>query len=111
MDLLTQDWFILQDPAAPGEHIVMESVGLKLSPMWTSGLEAELFASNPAAQGMLVQKLDTPTLKESYLLALGMLGVERVLVGYQVGMPDAQGMDLETALRLIRRQLEPLRPS
>ena len=108
MDLLTQDWFILQDPTAPGEHIVMESVGLKLSPMWTSQLEAQLFAgSSPAAQGMLVQNLNSPILKESYLLALGILGVQRVVVGYKIGMPSAQGMEVETSLRLIRQQIKP----
>lgn len=108
MELLIQDWFILQDPTAPGEHIVMESVGLKLSPMWISQLEAQLFAnSSSAAQGMLVQNLNTPILKESYLLALGMLGVQRVVVGYKIGMPSAQGMEVETALRLIRQHMKP----
>lgn len=97
---LDSGWFILQDPIAPGEHLVMESMEVKLTPLWLSPEEAQTFAHrSPAAQGMLVQKLDTPTLKESYLLALGMLGVERVVLGYQPGIPNTQSMGLKQALK------------
>ena len=113
MDVLEADWFILQDPAVAGEHIVMESVGVKLSPLWLSQLEAQLFANaSPAARGMLVQKLDSPVVKEAYLLALQMLEVGRVLVGYQTGMPNAQSMEIAVALRQIRQLMKPtLKPN
>lgn len=108
MDVLDSDWFILQDPAAPGEHLVLESVGLKLSALWLSGEEAQGFAvTSPVAEGMLVQKLEGWTIKESYLLALGLLGVGKVLVGYQPGMPSAFSLDREATLRAIRHRMLP----
>jgi len=108
MDLFDQDWFVLQDPEAPGEHIVLQSLGLKLSPLWLSRQEAQGFAQkSPAAEGMLAQRLQSITLKESYLLALNVLGVNRVLIGYQPGMPIAASLDLAQTLGAIHHRMLP----
>lgn len=108
MDVLDTDWFILQDPAAPGEHLILESVGLKLSALWLSEEEAEGFAgASPVALGMLVQRLEGWALKESYLSALGLLGVDKVLVGYQPGMPNAFTLDRINTLEAIRHRMLP----
>lgn len=102
--MIDQTWFILQDPATPGEHIVLESVGVKLTPLWLSSDEAEQFANeNPAAKGMQVQRLETPVFKEAFIQAVAMLGVKRLLVGYRIGRPSGQAVELEVALLSLQR--------
>lgn len=108
MDVLETDWFILQDPTAPGEHLILESVGLKLSALWLATEEAEGFTqASPAAQGMLVQKLEGWALKESFLVALGLLSVDKVLVGYQPGLPGAFTLDRANTLEAIHHRMLP----
>lgn len=99
-------WYVLEDPQAPGEHLVMESVGQKLAPLWLSQEEAEAFARQSlAARGMQVGRLEEPALKEAFLVALGLLGVTHVVVGYQPGQPQAVLLERIQALQEVRRRM------
>lgn len=105
MEPLSANWYILEDPLAPGEHVVLESLGQKLGVIWLSRAEALAFSQNsPAAAGMAVAKLDTWVLKEAFLRAVGHLGVDRLLVGYQPGQPSAQMLESHKALSFFLEQ-------
>jgi hypothetical protein len=107
MDVLLEvPWYILEDPQAPGEHLVMESVGQKLAPLWLSHEEAEAFArQSPAARGMQVGRLEEPVLKEAFLVALGLLGVRQLVVGYRPGQPQAVLLERVGVLGEIRQRM------
>lgn|GEM_PF-5674626 len=100
MNPFEQPWFILSSET-PGEHLILEgSRGELLAPIWLSLEEAERFArATPAAQGMSVERLETPALKGSFLRALSLLHVERILLGYQPGSLEVPSFRLEEGLR------------
>lgn len=99
-------WYVLEDPQAPGEHLVMESVGQKLAPVWLSQEEAETFVrQSPASRGMQVGRLEDLVLKEAFLVALGLLGVRQLVVGYQPGQPQAVLLERAQALREIQQRM------
>ncbi len=94
MDVVDAVWHILENPAQPGEYVVLGSVRGKLSPVWLSEAEAEGFLlGQPGLEGMRVAELGTPVFKEAYLLALGRLSVAQVVFGYQPGQPQASVLD------------------
>jgi len=98
-DLLKATWYVLEDPQVAGEHLVLESLGQRLSTIWLSQDEARAFMEKtPTAAGMQVGKLEGYALKETYLVALGRLGVNQIVVGYQPGMFQAQVIPREKAL-------------
>lgn len=98
-DVLKATWYVLEDPQVPGEHLILESLGQKLSTIWFSQEEARAFMEKtPSTAGMQVGKLEGYVLKETYLIALGRLGVNQIVVGYQPGMLQAQVMPREKAL-------------
>lgn len=102
--ILKAAWYVLEDPQTPGEHLVLESLGQKLSAIWLSLEEARAFLEKtPGAAGMQVGKLEGYVLKEAYLTALGQLGVAQIVVGYQPGMFQAQVMPREKALERLNR--------
>lgn len=104
--ILEAPWYVLEDPQAPGEHLVMESVGQKLAPVWLSQEEAEVFArQSPAARGMQVGRLEDFALKEAFLLAVGLLGVGQLVVGYRPGQPQAVLLERAQALREIQQRM------
>ncbi|MER3445146.1 MAG: DUF3234 domain-containing protein [Meiothermus sp.] len=104
--VLQTPWHVLEDPAAPGEHLVMEALGRKLVPVWLSQEEAEVFLRlSPAAQGMRVGRLEGFLLKEAFLTALGLLGVTHVVVGYRPGQPQAVVLERSAALGEIQRHI------
>ncbi|MCV4677407.1 DUF3234 domain-containing protein, partial [Escherichia coli] len=54
-EILDAVWYVLENPAQPGECVVLDSLWRKLSPLWLSEAEARAFLEAlPAASGMRV---------------------------------------------------------
>ncbi|PZA08229.1 MULTISPECIES: DUF3234 domain-containing protein [unclassified Meiothermus] len=99
-DFLKATWYVLEDPQVPGEYLILESLGQKLTAIWLNQDEARAFmAKTPSAAGMQVEKLEGYALKETYLAALGRLGVDQLVVGYQPGVLQARLIPREKALQ------------
>lgn len=94
-------WYVLE--GEPGEHLVMEALGRRLSGVWTERALAEGFLAFHPELSMRVSPLETRPLKEAFLRALGMLKVEAVLVDYQPGAHRARLVRLEDLLEEVRR--------
>ncbi len=94
-------WYVLQ--GEPGEHLVLETPGRKLSAFWTEKALAEEFLKRYPHLGFTVEALKTRGLKEAFLRALGMLGVEALLLDYRPGVHRARMLGLEEALEEVRR--------
>ena len=94
-------WYVLE--GEPGEHLVMEALGRRLSGVWTDRALAERFLVFHPELGMRVSPLESRALKEAFLRALGMLKVEAVLVDYQPGAHRARLVRLEDLLEEVRR--------
>lgn len=97
---LSGAWYILE--GEPGEHLVLEALGKRLSGIWTSEALAQAFLLRYPELGMRVSVLQSRALKEAFLRALGMLGVEGVLLDYQPGAHRAQMAQLEALLEEVR---------
>ncbi|TBH21695.1 DUF3234 domain-containing protein [Thermus thermamylovorans] len=98
---LSGTWYVLE--GEPGEHLVMEALGQRLSGIWTSEALAQGFLARHPRLGMRVSPLESPALKEAFLRALGMLRVEGVLVDYEPGAHRARMARVEELLREVRR--------
>ncbi|MER3537464.1 MAG: DUF3234 domain-containing protein [Thermus sp.] len=94
---LSGTWFVLL--GEPGEHLVLESLGRRLSAFWTKREGAEAFLQAHPGLGMEVMALEGWPLKEAFLLALRRLGVEEVLVDYAPGAHQAKMASLEELLQ------------
>ncbi|WP_117236718.1 DUF3234 domain-containing protein [Thermus sediminis] len=94
-------WYVLE--GEPGEHLVVEALGRRLSGVWTDRALAEGFLAFHPELSMRVSPLETRALKEAFLRALGMLQVEAVLVDYQPGAHRARLVGLEDLLEEVRR--------
>ncbi|WP_243027227.1 DUF3234 domain-containing protein [Thermus albus] len=90
---LSGTWYILE--GEPGEHLVLEALGKRLSGIWTSEALAQSFLDRHPQLGMRVAPLASRALKEAFLRALAMLGVEGVLVDYEPGVHQARMARLE----------------
>lgn len=97
---LSGAWFILV--GGPGEHLVLESLGRRLSAFWTERAGAEAFLRGHPELGMDVMPLEGWSLKEAFLLALKRLGVEGVLVDYTPGAHQAEMASIEDLLEEVR---------
>ncbi|WP_038047101.1 DUF3234 domain-containing protein [Thermus caliditerrae] len=97
---LSGTWYVLE--GEPGEHLVMEALGQRLSGIWTSQALAEAFLARHPDLGMRVSSLESPALKEAFLRALAMLKVEAVLVDYQPGVHQARMARVEALLEVMR---------
>ncbi|WP_243029351.1 DUF3234 domain-containing protein [Thermus altitudinis] len=91
---LSGTWYVLE--GEPGEHLVLEALGKRLSGIWTSEALAQAFLERHPHLGMRVSPLASRALKEAFLRALGMLGVEGVLVDYEPGAHRARMAGLAT---------------
>jgi|UPI00035C9BE0 hypothetical protein len=98
---LSGDWYILE--GEPGEHLVMEALGRRLSGLWTQEALAQAFLARHPDLGMRVARLESRALKEAFLRALSLLGVEAVLVDYQPGVHQAPMAKVEDLLEEVRR--------
>ncbi|GAB5602109.1 DUF3234 domain-containing protein [Thermus sp. FJN-A] len=98
---LSGDWYVLE--GEPGEHLVLEALGERLSGIWTERALAEAFLARHPELGMRVSPLGSRALKEAFLRALGMLQVEAVLVDYRPGMHRARMMRVEDLLQEVQR--------
>jgi hypothetical protein len=93
-------WFVLV--GGPGEHLVLESLGRRLSALWTRRQGAEAFLQAHFGLGMEVMALEDWPLKEAFLLALRRLGVEGVLVDYAPGAHRAEMASLDDLLKEVQ---------
>jgi hypothetical protein len=94
-------WYVLE--GEPGEHLVVEALGQRLSGIWTRRELAEAFLAHHPHLGMRVSPLESPALKEAFLRALGMLQVEAVMVDYRPGGHRAQVAKVVELLKEVRR--------
>jgi hypothetical protein len=94
-------WYVLE--GEPGEHLVMEALGKRLSGVWSKRELAERFLALHPELGMRVSALESRALKEAFLRALGMLKVEAVLVDYQPGVHQARLLQVQDLLEEVRR--------
>lgn len=97
---LSRVWYVLE--GGPGEHLVVEALGRRLSGVWTEEALAQAFLDRHPHLGMRVSPLESRALKEAFLRALGLLGVEAVLVGYQPGAHRARVVEVEALLQEVR---------
>lgn len=97
---LSGPWYILE--GEPGEHLVLEVLGQRLSGIWTSEALAQGFLARHPELGMRVSPLETRALKEAFLRALGMLKVDGVLVDYEPGAHRARMARVEVLLEEVR---------
>jgi hypothetical protein len=95
---LSGTWYVLE--GEPGEHLVVEALGRRLSGVWTTRAGAERFLAFYPELGMRVSPLESRALKEAFLRALK---VEAVLVDYQPGAHQARLAQVEDLLREVRR--------
>ncbi|MGC8875575.1 DUF3234 domain-containing protein [Thermus sp.] len=98
---LSGTWYVLE--GEPGEHLVVEALGERLSGIWTSRELAEAFLAYHPHLGMRVSALEGWALKEAFLTALRMLRVEAVMVDYRPGTHRAQVAKVEDLLKEVRR--------
>jgi len=98
---LSGTWYVLE--GEPGEHLVVEALGQRLSGIWTSRELAEGFLAHHPHLGMRVGPLEGWALKEAFLRALRMLRVEAVMVDYRPGVHRAQVAKVEDLLKEVRR--------
>ena len=98
---LSGTWYVLEGD--PGEHLVVEALGERLSGIWTSRELAEAFLAHHPHLGMRVSALESRALKEAFLRALGMLQVEAVMVDYRPGTHRAQVARVKDLLEEARR--------
>ncbi|AEV15960.1 hypothetical protein TCCBUS3UF1_9150 [Thermus sp. CCB_US3_UF1] len=98
---LSGTWYVLE--GEPGEHLVLEALGQRLSGLWTSEELAQSFLARHPELGMRVSPLEGWTLKEAFLRALALLKVEAVLVDYRPGVHRARLVRLEDLLWEVRR--------
>jgi len=94
-------WYVLE--GEPGEHLVVEALGQRLSGIWTRRELAEAFLAHHPHLGMRVSPLESRALKEAFLRALGMLKVEAVMVDYRPGVHRAQVAKVAELLEEVRR--------
>ncbi|WP_337844556.1 DUF3234 domain-containing protein [Thermus sp.] len=97
---LSRVWYVLE--GEPGEHLVVEALGRRLSGVWTEEALAQGFLDRHPHLGMRVSPLESRALKEAFLRALGLLGVEAVLVDYQPGAHRARVVEVEALLQEVR---------
>lgn len=97
---LSGTWYVLE--GEPGEHLVVEAPGRRLSGIWTKRSLAEAFLAHHEGLGMRVSSLESRALKEAFLRVLGMLQVEAVLVDYRPGVHRARVVRVEELLKEVR---------
>lgn len=97
---LSRVWYVLE--GGPGEHLVVEALGRRLSGVWTEEALAQAFLDRHPHLGMRVSPLESRALKEAFLRALGLLGVEAVLVDYRPGAHRARVVEVEALLQEVR---------
>ncbi len=93
-------WYVLE--GEPGEHLVVEALGRRLSGVWTQEALAQGFLAHHPHLGMRVSPLESRALKEAFLRALGLLGVEAVLVDYRPGSHRARVVELGDLLKEVQ---------
>lgn len=98
---LSATWYVLQ--GGPGEHLVLETPERRLSAFWTDKALAEEFLRRYPEVGLSATALESRGLKEAFLRALGLLGVEALLVDYRPGDHRARMVRLEELLEEVRR--------
>ncbi len=97
---LSGTWYVLE--GEPGEHLVVEALGRRLSGIWTDSALAEAFLAHHGELGMRVSPLESRALKEAFLRALRMLQVEAVLLDYRPGVHRARVVRVEDLLEEVR---------